>query len=636
MLQAIREKAQGWIAWVIVILICIPFALWGIQEYLGIGGEPVKITVNDRDITEREFEQDYRQFREQLRLRLGTAFQPELVDDRLVRNQVVENLIQSELLLQASDQMGLRASSTFAQDFIRQVPVFQVDGVFNQKAYERYASQQGLSPQELDAQIRQTIVSDQMTTAITASELLLDSEWEERVRLEQQTRDMSYLEIPASDYLGTVTVEADEVEQQYRQNQSAYMAPERVKLEYLELTPELIGGSVEASEEDLLAYYEQRKDEYVSPEQRRASHILISIKEGADEAAVVEARAKAEAALERVRGGETFADVAKAVSQDPGSSKQGGDLDFFERGVMVPAFEDAAFTMAKGEVSELIRSQFGFHIIKLTDIRPSVGKSFAEVKDEIAKTYRENEALKQFDELAEQLATRAYEDPNSLEPAAQGLGLEIKESEWMTRDGGPGLFASPKVIRAAFSDDVLNQGYNSERIELGDQHVVVVRLLEHEESSSKPLESVQAEIEAALKQEKAAQAAQKAGEALLARLRGGETLEQIAAAEGKTLNKPGAVGRGSRELSPELLVALFRQPRPEEGGTSYGGTALEDGGYAVMALNSVTDGTALSLQPNAKRLQGEQVRRNLADHYFKHLMGNLRAAAEITIAKDSD
>ncbi len=636
MLQSIRERAQGWIAWVIVILISVPFALWGIQEYLGVGSEPAKITVNDRQITERQFEQDYRQFRDQLRARLGAAYRPELVDDQLVRNQVVENLIKSELVIQASDRMGLRASNAIVRDFILQVPAFQVDGVFDQQVFERFARQQGMSSQEFEGQIRQSIVSEQMVNAITASELLLDSEWEERVRLVQQTRDMSYLLIPASDYLDTVSLEEGEAEKYYQQNRAAYMAPERVKLEYLELNPELIGGSVEVSDETLQAYYEQQKEEYMSPEQRRASHILISVEEGADEAAVAEARAKAEAALDRVRGGEAFAAVAKELSQDPGSSAQGGDLDFFERGVMVPAFEDAAFSMTKGEMSEPVRSPFGFHIIKLTDIRPSEGKTFAEVKDQIAKAYRENEAQKQYYDLAENLANLAYEDPNSLEPAAQGLGLEIKRSEWMTRDGGPGLFASPKVIRAAFSDDVLNQGLNSELIELGDERVVVVRLLEHEESQPKPFASVQAEIETALKQEKAAQEAQKAGEALLVRLRGGENMEQVAAADGKTLNTPGAVGRNNRELSPELLVTLFRLPRPEEGAKSYGGTALEDGGYAVMALNSVTDGTALSLEANAKRLQGEQARRNLANHYFQHLMGNLRAAAEITVAKDGE
>ncbi len=636
MLQSIRERAQGWIAWVIVILICIPFALWGIQEYLGIGGEPVKITVNDRDITEREFEQDYRQFREQLRLRLGTAYRPELMDEKLLRNEVVESLIRSELLIQAADRLGMRASNSFVRDFILQVPAFQVDGAFNQQVFERFARQQGMGSQELESQIRQSIVSEQLVNAISASELLLDSEWEERVRLGQQTRDMSYLLVPAADFLDAVTLEAGEAEKRYQDNRAAYMAPERVKLEYLELNPELIGGQVEASEEILLAYYEQRKEEYMSPEQRRASHILIPVAEGADEAALAEARARAEAALGRIRGGEAFAAVAKEVSQDPGSSAQGGDLDFFERGVMVPEFDDAAFSMTKGEVSEPVRSQFGFHIIQLTDIRPAEGKPYAEVKEEIAKAYRENEAQKKYYELAEQLANLAYEDPNSLEPAAQGLGLEIKQSDWMTRDGGPGLFASPRVIRAAFSDDVLNQGLNSEAIELGGERMMVVRLLEHEESRPKPFESVQAGIEAALKQEKAAQEAQKAGEALLARLRGGETLEQIATADGKSLTHPDAVGRGNRELAPELLTALFRLPRPEEGAKSYGGVALDDGGYAVIALNSVTDGTALSLPADAKRLQGEQARRNLADHYFQHLMGNLRAAAEITIAKDSD
>ena len=272
----------------------------------------------------------------------------------------------------------------------------------------------------------------------------------------------------------------------YETNQQLFMAPERVKVEYIELDIANISATLKADEASLLGYYEQHKNEYVTAERRRASHILFALSEGpAAEADALQTGI--ESALERIRSGEEFAKVAKELSQDPGSAESGGDLGYFDKGIMDQAFEDAAFALSVGEVSEPVKSSFGYHIIKLTAVQEESGKSYDQVKDQIKAAYLKSEAEKLFYEYAERLSDLAYEDPDSLQPAADALGIETKISDWIERSGGSGLFASTKVTGAAFSDDVLLERHNSEAIEIGAEHILVLRVVEHEESSVRPV-----------------------------------------------------------------------------------------------------------------------------------------------------
>ncbi len=272
------------------------------------------------------------------------------------------------------------------------------------------------------------------------------------------------------------------------------MAPERVKVLYLELDLENIASTLEADEEAMLEYYDQHKSDYITEEQRSARHILIAVDATNDEAAESSARALADTALVRINGGEDFSAVAKELSQDPGTSDMGGDLGYFGKGEMDDAFDAAAFAMNEGAISEPVRTEFGFHIIQLTGIRPKQGKSFDEARDEVKVAHLKDQAERLFYEYAEKMNDQAYEDPDSLEPAAAVLNLEVSESGWFTRDGGEGIASSLKVASAAFSDDVLSGGHNSEVIELGAEHMVVLRILEHEELLSKNLPMSQSRL----------------------------------------------------------------------------------------------------------------------------------------------
>ncbi len=636
MLQSIREKAQGWIAWVIVIMISIPFALWGIQSYLGGGSASIKASVNDREITEREFESDYRSFREQLRQSMGEAYRPDLLDDKLLREEALKSMIRSELIYQQAMDLGLRSSDEILRELIMSNPAFQVGGKFNQDTYENATRRIGLTTDGYELQMRQYLVSDQLKRAITSSEIITQLELDDTLRLKDQRRKMSYLLVPSGEFIAEAKVNLEETEAYYNANKQSFMSPERVKLEYLELDINNLAKTVKVEEDQLRGYYEQNKSEYLVPEQRRASHILITVDDSADDASKAEARATAEAALKRVKSGEKFASVAKALSQDPGSANEGGDLGFFGKGIMAPAFEEAVFGLEKGAISGLVTTQFGYHIIKLTDIRPEQGKSFEQVKGELAEAYRKEEAGREFYEYAEKLAALTYEDPDSLEPAADALGLKVQRSDWISRDGGEGVLGNGRVISAAFSEDVLAERHNSELLELGAEHVLVLRVAEHQESKIRPLEQVQADIEQILKRRAASELAKQKGKEIVAALKNGLSMQSAATEYKARLNQAIEVGRGSSKVPQEILQTLFRMPRPQGEGQVYDEAVLASGDYAVIALQQVMDGAGEGLTDEDKSKLKASMQRTLGESSFDHLVENMRDRSEVVIPAAKD
>ncbi|MCB1879747.1 MAG: SurA N-terminal domain-containing protein [Gammaproteobacteria bacterium] len=632
MLQEIRERAQGWIAWFIVILISVPFALWGISSYLDGGSTLVVASVNGQEISEREFENGYRQFRQRVRDQLGSNYRPELMDDARMREEFLQSMIRERVVLHASSEMGFSTGDTLVRAYINSIPAFSVGGTFNKEAYERVLRNQGLSPVGFEAQVRQSLMTEQLSRSVSNTEFATNAELQDMVRLRMQRRGLDYMVIPAAEFKDSVAVTESEVQSYYDSNQQLYMAPERVKLEYIELDVGNLSATLKADEASLLGYYEQHKREYVIAERRRASHILFTLGEGA--AAEADALKQATAALERISKGEEFTDVAKELSQDPGSAEAGGDLGFFEKGIMDKSFEDVAFALSVGEVSKPVKSSFGYHIIKLTAVEQESGKRYEEVKDQIKAAYLKSEAEKLFYEYAERLSDLAYEDPDSLQPAAAALGIETKRSEWVERSGGSGPFASPKVVGAAFSDDVLLERHNSEAIEIGAEHIIVLRVVEHEESSLRPLDKVKDEIVSHLKSKGAAELARQRGQEILASLAGGASLESLATDSGLKIINVDSVDRDNRDIPAAVATSLFRLPKPAESASSFGEAVLENGDFAVLALNHVADGSdkdaediggAIELKSALERSRGQA--------YYQHLIKNLQESANIVINK---
>jgi len=646
MLTAIRDRASGWIAWFIVGLLCIPFAFWGISEYFQ--GEAI---VDIADINGVEIDYyEYQNILAERRRQMSAADRdadPEWFASRAFKQQVVDELVRERLLADDARDHGYRISDGTLAQYLREAPDFQRDNQFDRELYLSALSYAGQSVAQFEELQRRRISAFQMEQGLHDSGFALDSEARRLAALELQERTAQYIVVKPENFTDDITVTDEEISEEYKANPARYTDPARIKVEYVRLSVDEIKTGVAPGDEDIREYYEQNERRYLIPEQREASHILIEVADGDGDDADAAALKKAEDLLARIRDGEDFAELAKEHSADPGSAQNGGDLGVIERGVMVPPFEEAVFAMTEeGELRGPVKTRFGYHIIRLSRLAPEQRQELDEVREEIAETL----ALQLADELfagqADILRNVVYEQPDSLAPAAEELGLEVAESEWFDESDGEGIAAYAKVREAAFGDEVLQQELNSEAIELDLNTLVALRKLDHAPRQLRDEESAREEIRERLTRNRARQLARERGLAALETLRaaGGEG-EAEGEGEGEAdawtalaeeleqtiTDLPARRNDGTPEQR-EILYEVFAAPRPADGTKVYGGLTLADGGYAIFALSEVTDA-----DPDSE--EGEQaqnrirfaLRRRHGQEYYLNLVEGLRQRAEVRV-----
>jgi peptidyl-prolyl cis-trans isomerase D len=636
MLQALRDRVMGVIGWIVIGLIIITFALFGLGSYLQDKTHLYAARVNDVDITPRDLQLAYQNQRASMEQMLGDAFRPDLIDEQQLKKQALEKLIRRQLILQAAKANDMAISDQLLAARIHAISAFQRDGEFDVELYKDLLARRGQTPAGFEHEMRLLLTGDQVTNGISATAFVTDAELDRAYSLQDQKRSFEYITIPAEPFKATIEPDEADIKAYYQEHSGAFMTPERVRLSYVRLNADALGRDIEIGEQDLKDYYEQKKAALKTQEQRRASHILFPLSADADEASVEKTRSDAEAVLKQIREGADFAELAKKYSGDPGSAEQGGDLGYFSAGNMVPEFDKAVFAMQKGEVSDLVRSQFGFHIIKLTDIKASEIPPFDKVRDELVKELRQRRVGDRYYEQIEQLTNIAYENPDSLQAAADALGLQVMTTDWITAASGTGIGQYPDVRAAAFSEDVLESGNNSEPVEVGEDDAIVVRVKDREPAHPTPLAEVRDRIVAELKLQAAAQAARDSGEQLLEQLAAGKTMSDLAGSGTYTLSKAEAIGRGSKQYDQTLVEQVFRMPRPAEGAPVDKGIALANGDYVVVRLSAVQDADPKSMTEDQRRqLKNgfETMRGKLA---MMSLLKELRRHAEIEIPEDSD
>lgn len=627
MLQLIRERAQSWIAWVIVILIIIPFALWGINQYFDGGKEIPAAKVNDTEISQQRLQQVFYQQQQRLRQMLGANYRPEMFPEEQMRQQALDGLIEQELLVQTATASGMRIGNALLAATIYSVPGFQIGGQFSQQAYESTLRNSGIGePKQFEADLRRDMLTQQLYAGIARSDFATPAEQRAMQQLYGQQRDIGFLLLPLADFIAKAQVSADEVQAYYEAQGALFMQPEQVSVAYLELSAEQIAQGIKVGEDELRARYQAQQASFSTPEERHARHILILVEPGADAAAEAAARAEAEKLLAQVRGGAAFADVARKSSQDPVSASEGGDLGFFGRGVMDKAFEAATFALQPGQVSELVRSAFGYHIIRLEAVRGGSTKPFAEVREQLLAEMRNERAEQQFFDQAEQLTNLTYEHPDTLEEAARQLELAVKQSELFTRRGGPGVLANPRLLTAAFSEDVLARGNNSEPIEVGRNHLVVLRAVQHQPEMRRPLEQVREDIVTRLRRDKAAAAAREAAAALQQQLQqGGDPALVAKGARAKWQRKDG-VTREDGNVDAAILRSTFAMPRPQDAQPRWELAVTAGGDIAVLGLYAVRDGEVAEGEVGA----AGDMERAAGDAAFAAVLGSVRSAAKVS------
>lgn len=589
MLQAIRDKSTGWISWIIIILITIPFALWGINEYFSDNVKLYAAQVGDKEISLSEYQQAYNRYREQMRRMFGNSFVPDPSTEAAMKQRILDGLVEHELLLQQAYEYGLRIGDAPLANRIHNIPVFKVDDQFSLEQYQQVLKNQGLSVGQFESQMRSDMVVDQLRAGIQKSALISEKMLIQILKLQQQQREISYFTLVVAPGNDAIAVTDEEVEKFYRDNQTNYLAPAKAKFDYVELTLAALEKPVAVTPEKLEAVYaeELKKGRFSVEEQRKASHILIQVASDADAAAVKVAEDKIKSLQEQATP-TNFGELAKAHSEDAVSVQQGGDLGYFGKGFMAAEFESQVFAMAAETISQPVRSPFGFHLIYLTDIKPGHTKSLAEATPELEKMVRSQEAEQQFYDQAEQLATLAYENPDNLDDVAKTLGLEVKTTDWIADSGAAeGIFADKKIIKAGFAEDVL-AGNNSEVIELNAGQAIVLRIKVHEAAKPRPLEQIRADVLQRIKTDKARAAIKSQADALLKRLKAGESLASLAA-ELKLEVKQLVLGRKDEAIDRMLREAAFRLPKPKPDVVQYASTVLASGDYALIALTQIMD-----------------------------------------------
>ncbi|MFQ5470526.1 MAG: SurA N-terminal domain-containing protein [Gammaproteobacteria bacterium] len=630
MLQLIRDRAHGVITWLIVGAIVLAFALFGLNSYFSGTVEDFVAKVNDEEISSRDYQQVYareRAFRQSL---MGENFNPAFLNESDIKKSALTTLINTIVVSQAADESGFHVGNTQLGQQIQGIQQFQTDGRFDQALYRRLLSSQGLSPGKFEADVRRDMIANQFSATLTDTEFVTSHELDQILTLKEQQRKLGYLVLNADDYKTEVEITDEDIEQYYESNQERYAVPEQVRIDFLELSAANLTNEIaQPAEDELRQLYEEKISDFGVEEERRASHILIKVEDDSDNDQVEAARTKAEELLTRIKAGESFEDLARAYSEDTGSAANGGDLDFFGKGLMVKPFEDAVFTMSIGEVSDLVKSQFGYHIIKLTDINEGKTKSFEEVRDKLAKDFVDQKAEDQFFELVDIITNLTYENPDNLDIAAKELNLDVQSTDYFDRNQGVGLASDARVRNLAFSDDVLEAGNNSEPLELGANRVVVIRLKDRKPSANRPLDEVKDQIREQLRADKARLKAENVGENILGQLKQGGDAKQLAEKFNVEWKETELLGRTDSSIDVAIIKIAFKLKED-----AIDGLSLSSGDYAIVQVLEVKDGDLSKLDEAKRTGEMRNVINMLGQRDRVELLENLKSRARIIKYED--
>src|SRR5688572_685060 len=595
---------------VILGLIAITFVTWGVESYTGMrSGRDTVATVNGIEISQREFAQQLQQQQEQLRRLFGGGVDPQALDSPESRRALLDSLIAQRLVASQAARQHLFMSREAVIDAITQAPDFQENGKFSPALYSAYLSSRGLTDQANVAQLQSQLPLGRLVSSISDTAIAPRTVVQRLAAIEAQQREVSEARIAVQQFLPQAKVDEPEAKAYYDANLADYRTPERVRAEYLVLSAENLGRGEPVSEDEIKAAYEARASEYRVEEQRRASHILVKTKEEAE-------KLLAEVKKNPAR----FAELAKKHSQDPGSAEKGGELDWFTRGMMVKPFEDAVFKLGQNETG-LVQSEFGFHVVRVTGVRPGKAKPLAEVRQELADQLARQKGGRKFLEAAEAFNNLVYEQSESLKPAAERYKLQIQTTGWISRSAAQELGAldNPKLLAALFSDDSLKNRRNTDAIEVAPNTLVAARVVEHQPAKQREFREVKDEIIELLRARKASELAYKDGVAKLERLKKGEDAG-VTWGPTKAVSRREAQGLPADVLRRVVSADVSKLP-------AYVGVPIPDAGYLLLRISKVVETDPKALDPQVSgRIAGM-----VGAAQYEAYVASLRGRADIEV-----
>lgn len=635
MLLKLQDVVSGWIAGAIVGLIVIVFAFFGLDYYFRGGSSTQAVAkVGDRTITIPEYQRAYQNYRQQVQQALGQSFDPS--SDELIRQEALNQLIETQVLTQLAIDAGLRISDADVVTAIGAIKAFQDDsGKFSQSRYEQALARIGMSSAGFEQQIRLDMLLQQLQTSILATAFVTDADVSRLARIEAQTRDIRYVTLAAQPLYDAIEVSDADIQSYYEDNIDHYQAPAKVRIAYIDLTIDSLLDEVDVSEQDLHAYYDSHSTAYTVEPARKVTQMYIKL--GAD--AKQEQIDAAQEAMQFIQGkldaGMSMEEVADQHEERLGPDFEQITLGFTPRGVLPPALDEVVFSMEPDEVSDIIRSDAGLHIVRVDAVKGGETGAFADVRDQVEADYRRQKAEQIYFEQADRLATLAYENPRTLEPAAEALGVEIQTTDWFTQDDGSGIAAEPEVKTASFSDEVLGRGLNSQLLELGDSRLVVLRVAEHQPTRPQPLAEVREEIVDAIKRQRAREQTTEKGRAILQALESGQSAEAVAAEYSIDWQQTEAVTRNDPQISRAILRTAFSIARPEGKPANYDGSSLGSGDYIVVGVTGVQTPAADMLSDEQRKALRQELEQTVARSGWESLIENIKARAEITVNRQN-
>lgn len=627
MLQTIHDRLKGWVAGVVLGAIGLVFVFWGINWTLSAPTYAAK--VNGTEISPIEVRQAYQQQLAQMERQSNAP-----LDDTMrnvIKQRVLDQYVNSEAMVTRADELGYRVSDSELLAEMAKVPALQAEGKFDYGHALAVLRAQGRSPGEIEELFRRDAKLQQLDTALNASSFATPTEIKALRALTLQQRELSWLTLSAAKYGASAVPDDAAIKAYYDAHKSDYMTPDTVNLRYVELSLSQLADKVTVDDAQLKAYYEEQKaktpERFVQAEQRRVRHILLSVNNPKDDAAV---KAKAEDILKRAQSGEDFAKLAKEFSQDPGSATQGGDLGFAERKIFVGPFADAAFGMKVDEIRGPVKTQFGYHILKLEGIQAPSVKTFEQAKVELETEFKRNEAERLFNNAQDQLADAALQNATDIDidVVAKKAGLTVQDIPNFTRsEGGGALGHVPAVIDAAFSQDALD-GRVSPIVEVEKGRGIVMRASDHKAPEQKPLDVVRNDVVTAWKKQRGVELAAAAAADAVKRLNGGESWDAVAKSLSLAPPAPKFIARSDQDVPTEIRIAAFKAPKPQQKST-YASVDLLDGDSGVFAFTAVRE------DPKSATIQDADMRRQyaaqVASFEAQSYAAGARADAKVTL-----
>ncbi len=620
MLDVIREGSKGWIAKAILVLISVPFALFGIDSYFRDAGNDASIAeVGGQTISVQEFSNQMQNLRKKLQAEGKTD--PAILDSPEVKQSVLDRLVNDKLIAAEVKNNHFNVSDEQLTKYVTSLPEFNQDGHFSQELYDQILSQNKLSASRFENMMKEDLKAQQARQGFASLVYQPKSLSHRVLEVANQSREVTVAELKTKDFVSQVTVDAAEVKAYYDKNKEKFRTPEQVKLQFALLSANNLVRGMNVPEEEVKAYFSQNADKFQGDEQRRASHILIGFGVSPTPQAKADARKKAESVLAEVnKVGAKFDELAKKYSQDPGSAQKGGDLGMFARGAMVKSFDEAVFSMKPGEVSGLVESEFGYHIIKLTEIQ-GASQSYESVKPQILGELMYQKAITKFSEQAEDFTNMVYEQSDSLEPVAKAFGLELQKTEWMSPADAAKFFKNnQKMVAQIFSDEAIKDHRNTEAIEAAPNSLISARVLEHKPAAPRSFDEVKAAIEDALKLQKAAVLAKKKGETALADLQQGKADASIEWIPPVNVTRKDAQGLTELAMSKVFKINAAKLP-------AYAGVEDAVKGYLLIKVSKVETNAEATANAEA---EGE-LQAALGSEYIASYLKSLKAKSKVTV-----